>query len=260
MANVLTSWKEIAQYLGKGVRTVQRWEQDFGLPVRRANSTSRHAVLAVPKEIDEWVRCQAQGYDGISESPAQRLRRDMERIRKENAELRLQLEALQFRPHSSPADGKFLADGSFSEVRFPNASVSDGSFSSGDPLLPGYPLSLLREWPSHDRMNSEPSAPQRMNAEQVRLEVLGAQIAVGFILCALAESEALTDARAQAAATLRSAERCIDEIRRQVDGLPVRVFNEIRERLEELNSQLHRTEAQIEGNPRTAVLLASDAA
>lgn len=34
-AQVFTSWKEIARYMGKGVRTVQRWEQDFGLPVRK---------------------------------------------------------------------------------------------------------------------------------------------------------------------------------------------------------------------------------
>jgi hypothetical protein len=26
--SVLTSWKEIAQYVGKGVRTVQRWERE----------------------------------------------------------------------------------------------------------------------------------------------------------------------------------------------------------------------------------------
>jgi len=32
---VLTSWKEIAAYFGIGVRTVQRWERQFGLPVER---------------------------------------------------------------------------------------------------------------------------------------------------------------------------------------------------------------------------------
>ena len=30
---VFSSWKEIAAYLGKGVRTVQRWEAVLGLPV-----------------------------------------------------------------------------------------------------------------------------------------------------------------------------------------------------------------------------------
>ena len=52
---VLTSWKEIATYLGKGVRTVQRWEQELGLPVRRPVGVSKHVVLAVPSELDAWM-------------------------------------------------------------------------------------------------------------------------------------------------------------------------------------------------------------
>jgi hypothetical protein len=31
----LTSWRNIAKYFGKDVRTVQRWERKLGLPVRR---------------------------------------------------------------------------------------------------------------------------------------------------------------------------------------------------------------------------------
>lgn len=31
----LTSWKEIAHYLGVNVRTAQKWERDRGLPVHR---------------------------------------------------------------------------------------------------------------------------------------------------------------------------------------------------------------------------------
>jgi hypothetical protein len=53
-SQVLTSWKEIASHLGKGVRTVQRWERELGLPVRRP-SNSRHIIVAVPSELDEWV-------------------------------------------------------------------------------------------------------------------------------------------------------------------------------------------------------------
>jgi predicted DNA-binding transcriptional regulator AlpA len=58
-AAVLTSWKDIARYMGKGVRTVQRWEQDFGLPVRRPLGSSKKAVLARPRDLDAWVamRC-----------------------------------------------------------------------------------------------------------------------------------------------------------------------------------------------------------
>ncbi len=58
-ATVLTSWKDIARYMGKGVRTVQRWEQDFGLPVRRPQGSGKKAVLARPRDLDAWVatRC-----------------------------------------------------------------------------------------------------------------------------------------------------------------------------------------------------------
>jgi len=51
----LTSWKEIANYLGKGVRTVQRYEAELGLPVRRPAGKSRAAVMATRAEIDAWV-------------------------------------------------------------------------------------------------------------------------------------------------------------------------------------------------------------
>jgi hypothetical protein len=52
---ILNSWKEIANYLGRGVRTVQRWERDFGLPVHRPKGKDRSAVLAFPAEIDRWL-------------------------------------------------------------------------------------------------------------------------------------------------------------------------------------------------------------
>ena len=52
----LSSWKEIANYLGKGVRTVQRYEYDFGLPVRRPAKRARGSVIATRIEIDAWVK------------------------------------------------------------------------------------------------------------------------------------------------------------------------------------------------------------
>lgn len=53
---VLNSWKEIATYLGRGVRTVQRYERDLGLPVRRPRGKSRSAVIAMPEDLDAWLR------------------------------------------------------------------------------------------------------------------------------------------------------------------------------------------------------------
>ncbi|MFL6305061.1 MAG: hypothetical protein ACJ72H_16135 [Candidatus Sulfotelmatobacter sp.] len=53
---VLSCWKDIAKYLGKGVRTVQRWEREFELPVRRPRGASRKsAVAAHPGDLDAWM-------------------------------------------------------------------------------------------------------------------------------------------------------------------------------------------------------------
>lgn len=54
-AEVLNSWKEVAVYLGRGVRTVQRWEAELGLPVRRPHGRSRSSVIALKPEIDRWL-------------------------------------------------------------------------------------------------------------------------------------------------------------------------------------------------------------
>ncbi len=54
-AEMLNSWKEVAVYLGRGVRTVQRWEIDLGLPVRRPRGKPRSAVIALKTELDSWL-------------------------------------------------------------------------------------------------------------------------------------------------------------------------------------------------------------
>jgi len=51
----LDSWKEIADYLGKDVRTAIRWEKERGLPVRRLPGGKRQPVFAFVAEIDAWV-------------------------------------------------------------------------------------------------------------------------------------------------------------------------------------------------------------
>lgn len=51
----LTGWKEIANYLGKGVRTVQRYERQLGLPVRRPAGKPSGSVVATKAELDGWV-------------------------------------------------------------------------------------------------------------------------------------------------------------------------------------------------------------
>ncbi len=50
----LDSWKEIAAYLGRGIRTVQRWEREEGLPVHRLAHAERGSVFADPAELTDW--------------------------------------------------------------------------------------------------------------------------------------------------------------------------------------------------------------
>ncbi len=51
---ILDGWKEIAEYVGKSVRTVQRWEKEEGFPVRRV--MSKKSVFAYVDEIDNWLK------------------------------------------------------------------------------------------------------------------------------------------------------------------------------------------------------------
>ena len=112
---ILTGWKEIANHLGRSVRTVQRYERELGLPVRRSASYATGSVIATTAELDAWVsarplrsffslRQEPNGRDALAnlqESLAEhhRLREDMARFRVElhtsMEAVRAQVEALQ---------------------------------------------------------------------------------------------------------------------------------------------------------------------
>jgi hypothetical protein len=50
----LDTRKEIAAYLRKEVRTVQRWEKKLGLPVRRLTQGKQGTVFAYRSGLDAW--------------------------------------------------------------------------------------------------------------------------------------------------------------------------------------------------------------
>ncbi|MCU1286835.1 MAG: hypothetical protein JWO13_3185 [Acidobacteriales bacterium] len=52
----LQSWKEISTYMNRPIRTLQRWETKFSLPIHRPSNHDRSAVFALKPEIDEWMR------------------------------------------------------------------------------------------------------------------------------------------------------------------------------------------------------------
>jgi len=66
----LDSWKEIAAYLGRGTRTVQRWEREQGMPVHRLRLAGQKqgSVYAYRTELDAWWRQHGSALEG--EAPA----------------------------------------------------------------------------------------------------------------------------------------------------------------------------------------------
>jgi TolB-like protein/tetratricopeptide (TPR) repeat protein len=52
----LGSWKEIAAYLERDVRTVQRWARDRRLPVHRLPGGPRPRVFSLRPELDAWLQ------------------------------------------------------------------------------------------------------------------------------------------------------------------------------------------------------------
>ena len=59
----LDSWKAIAAFLGRSLRTVQRWHDLNGLPVHHFGG-SKGSVFAYEEEIDAWLAGLAEGYGG----------------------------------------------------------------------------------------------------------------------------------------------------------------------------------------------------
>jgi hypothetical protein len=97
----LSGWKEIANYLDKGVRTVQRYERELSLPVRRPAGKFRGSVLATKAELDAWVMASPiRGtFDLSAKSKAAALSlaalekgaEEMKRLRQQLSTLRLEL-------------------------------------------------------------------------------------------------------------------------------------------------------------------------
>jgi phage shock protein A len=103
-SEILNSWKEIAVYLGRGVRTVQRWEKELHLPVRRPRNRSRSAVIALRAELNEWLVRQAAQRENNGnchhvESNAVLLRQRMNELREELRMLEDKLEQIEGQHH-----------------------------------------------------------------------------------------------------------------------------------------------------------------
>lgn len=92
---ILNSWKEIAAHLRLGVRTVQRYESQYGLPIRRFNGHSRNSVLGFAHEIDAWMRARPMRSVPVAIEDWERLVRSVEALQNEVRDLRKQNDDLR---------------------------------------------------------------------------------------------------------------------------------------------------------------------
>ncbi len=95
MSEVLSSWKDVAAYLGKSVRTVQRWEAELALPIHRPHERQQRIILAYPDELKQWVGLRPG--NGPAKPSRVRLENNKTRLLAEMKKLRSLSETLQRR-------------------------------------------------------------------------------------------------------------------------------------------------------------------
>jgi len=66
----LESWKEIALFFSKDVRTVKRWEKERALPVHRAPGKPGGSVYAFTDELTSWLNASSSKLEEVAPAPA----------------------------------------------------------------------------------------------------------------------------------------------------------------------------------------------
>jgi hypothetical protein len=105
---ILSGWKDIANYMRKGVRTVQRYELELGLPVRRPVGAPTGSVMATKPEIDAWISASPVRKAFRIAYRAQDNTEIRKKLRQQLTELQqLQEQAVQLRQEMSTGAGRW---------------------------------------------------------------------------------------------------------------------------------------------------------
>ena len=102
-AERLDSWKEIAAFLRRDVRTVQRWEKKEGLPVYRHQHEKLGSVYAFRPELAEWLTTRQPSTANVSAVP-------------DKAADKIKLAVLPFRNLSDSKEEDYFSDGLTDEM------------------------------------------------------------------------------------------------------------------------------------------------
>ena len=113
----LDSWKEIAAYLNRQVRTLQRWEKLENLPVHRHQHDTLGSVYAYKSELDAWRRdrqLRPRPESPLNRNSPQTNRRGLTRSGLQHDKIRLMV--LPFGNLSGDVSQEFFSDGLTEEM------------------------------------------------------------------------------------------------------------------------------------------------
>ena len=102
----LDSWKEIASFLRRDVRTVQRWEKKEGLPVYRHQHDKLGSVYSYRAELSSWFTGRQQAAPATSSAP----------LAAKADDPKVKLAVLPFGDLTGKTDDTFFSDGLTEEM------------------------------------------------------------------------------------------------------------------------------------------------
>lgn len=155
-ADRLDSWKEIAAYFNRDIRTVRRWEKERKLPIHRFPGGLRGRVYARTAEIETWLRNKSASpakENGLSPPSQPREFPAVDEVAKFAAQALKRGSA----PHAEPPRGQFRS----SDVKAPRGSKwSSLAFRSL-----GLALVLVSIPAANQLLNSEWIRPRQFHTE-----------------------------------------------------------------------------------------------